>query len=76
MPDNPNPTFPPNEFCDYGWHYDPESGKCLYFTNDEKSWQSGLEFCQGKGGDLAAINSPAEQELLMSLAFLDPSAIG
>ena len=76
VPDNPNPTFPPNELCEYGWHYDKDSEKCVYFTSDEKSWQAGQEFCRGKGGTLASINSPFEQDMFWNLGMLDPSAIG
>ena len=43
---------------------------------DEKPWKTSLGVCEGEGGTLISINSPAEQDQLYEIASLDPSASG
>jgi hypothetical protein len=43
---------------------------------DEKPWKTSIGVCEGEGGTLVSINSPAEQDQLFEVASLDPSASG
>ena len=76
IPDNQKPTVPPNDNCDYGWHYFGSTQKCYLHTTDEKAWKAAQQTCEGYGGHLASINSPVMQEELLAFAGLDPTALG
>ena len=76
VPDNEKPTVPPNDNCEYGWHYFSSTQKCYLHTIDEKAWKAAQQTCEGFGGNLASINSPTVQEELLAFAGLDPTALG
>ena len=50
--------------CRAGW---TRYGRhCYMFREDRKNWQDALDSCRQLGGDLAAVNSPEEQEFVES----------
>ena len=76
LPDDEKPTVPPNDFCDFGWHFVMETSKCYLYSSDDKSWLSAQQYCTSFGATLASINSPDAQEKLFLFAKMDPSALG
>ena len=76
VPDDQQPTIPPNDFCDYGWHYIPSSGLCYLYSHDKKSWGSSQEYCKGHGAHLASVNAPDAQNDIWKFSGTDPSALG
>ncbi|MGH0190188.1 UNVERIFIED_CONTAM: hypothetical protein FKN15_042821 [Acipenser sinensis] len=40
------------------------SGKCYYFSNENRDWKKAREFCQSQDSDLAVINSDEELNYL------------
>ena len=78
-PINPPPEIPdipahPN--CEPKWHYDFAKDACFYIDEHDRSFDAAETNCQGMGGHLASINSPNEQDGVVYLMGLFPSAAG
>ena len=78
-PINPPPEIPdipahPN--CEPKWHYDFAKDACFYIDEHDRSFDAAETNCQGMGGHLASINSPWEQDGVVYLMGLFPSAAG
>ncbi|KAK6468752.1 CD209 antigen-like protein D isoform X2 [Huso huso] len=47
------------------------SGKCYYFSNENRDWKKAREFCQSQDSDLAVINSDEELNYLKGKVRVD-----
>jgi hypothetical protein len=76
IPDNEKPSIPMHENCDPNWLFSSSSNKCYILEYDEKSWGAASSDCQGRVGQLAAIDSPDLQKDILTLSQLDGTAFG
>ena len=79
-PPPPDATVPSHDLsklnCEPNWHYDIAKDACFYIDEHDRSFDAAEANCVGMGGHLASINSPWEQDGVVYLMGLFPSAAG
>ena len=73
------PSIPLNDYCDKNWLFVQSTQKCIYHDIKERSWAAALDNCKSKDGDFASINSPTEQNEILTILgtfFYDMTSIG
>ena len=70
------PDIPAHPNCEPKWHYDFAKDACFYIDEHDRSFDAAEASCVGMGGHLASINSPWEQDGVVYLMGLFPSAAG
>ncbi|XP_043369571.1 C-type lectin domain family 2 member L isoform X2 [Dermochelys coriacea] len=61
---------PPPEPCPADWLY--HQGKCYYFSEKEKDWNSSQSFCSSHNSSLTVIESQQELKFIMKITRQDP----